>query len=264
MKKYWSVFKISWQKQLEYRFNFLLGRLRNIIVLLLFYYVWHSLTYNTGEFAGWTSAELMTYVFGANILRSIIFGAQSREAAQEINDGGFSIFLIKPVNHFLYVFFRELAERSVNFITAVAEVFIFSIILNIQFIRQLNWQILLIFTLSSLLALLLYFILSYFISMLAFWSREAMGPRFLFEWILEFASGAYFPLDILEKIFFVILQFLPFMYLIYLPMSIYLGKINLTEAWQSSGIQVFWILIISIIAWMAWHKGLKRYSGEGM
>lgn len=264
MKKYWTVFKISWQKQLEYRFNFFLGRLRNIIVLLLLYYVWYSLTYATGEFAGWTSAELMTYVFGANILRSIIFGAQSRETAQEINDGAFSIFLVKPVSHFAYVFFRELAERSVNFATAIIEVFIFAAILKIQFIWQTDWRILLMFIISSVFALFLYFVLSYLVSLIAFWSREAMGPRFLFEWILEFASGAYFPLDILNRAVFIGLACLPFMYLMYLPLGIYLGKFALWQMAAEIAAQFLWIIIIGILARAAWSRGLKKFTGEGM
>ena len=51
-----------------YRLNFVLGRFRNIIVLLLLFYVWRSLTLKTGTFAGYSDTELITYVFAVNIL----------------------------------------------------------------------------------------------------------------------------------------------------------------------------------------------------
>lgn len=265
MKKYFVVFKTSWQNTLEYRFNFFLGRLRVIIVLVLFYYVWQSVTYSQQRFAGYSVPELFTYaVLSIDVLRSLIFGAQSRKMASEINDGSFSQYLLKPINHFWFVFARELAERSIYFITSFLELFVFIFIVKVPFVWQTNIALLSAFIFSCLLSLFLYFILSYMISLIAFWSREAMGPRFLYEWFLEFSSGAYFPLDIVPKIFFSALQFLPFMYLVYLPVTIYLGRMDWEEILVNVMIQGIWVLGAGILAYIVWNKGLRRYTGEGM
>lgn len=262
--KYFTIFKIGWQNLLEYRFNFVLGRLRVILVLILFYYIWHSLSLFSSRFAGYSFLELVTYVLlGVNILRSAVFGAQSRKVASEINDGSFSNYLIKPINHFWFIFFKELGERSVYFITSVIEVIIFALLFNVDFFWQGNVVVLLFFAISCVLSIFLYFILSYIISLLAFWSREAMGPRFLYEWFLEFASGAYFPLDILAKPIFTALQFLPFMYLIYLPMSIYLGRVDFTQAGKGILIQFTWVIATSWFAYIIWNRGLRKYTSEG-
>src|SRR3990172_158315 len=140
MKKYLTIFRISWQRELEYRFNFALGRLRSIVVLLLLYSIWHTLASTTGTFAGYTQRELITYVLGANILRSIVFGAQARSVAAEINDGTFSTYLVKPVNHFLFVFFRELAQRSISTVSAVIEVALFSFLVDARIFLQVDWR----------------------------------------------------------------------------------------------------------------------------
>lgn len=263
-KKYLSIFKIGWQRELTYRFNFFLGRIRSIIVLILLYYFWHALSRGSGFFAGYSSVELFTYVFGASILKSIIFGAQSRQTAVEINDGSFSRYLIQPVNHFWFIFWREFAERSIYFLSACLEVVIFILVVKAKIIWQLNIKLILAFFVSLVLAVFLYFILSYLVSIMAFWSREAMGPRFLFEWILEFASGAYFPLNILPKIFFVLLSFAPFIYLIYFPMSIYLGKYDFWQIITGISMQIIWIITFGLLTLAAWKRGLKKYSGEGI
>ncbi|MCK5357496.1 MAG: ABC-2 family transporter protein, partial [Elusimicrobiales bacterium] len=264
MRKYWSVFKISWSRILAYRFNFFLGRLRNIIILLLLFYVWQTLTLKTGAFAGYTEIELMTYVFGVNILRSIIFGGQSREIAEEINSGDFSRYLVCPINFFWFNFFRELAQRSANLISAIIEVVLFIVILNARIIIQTDWLTLLLFITASIFAVFLYYIISYLASLLAFWSREAMGPRFMIEWFLEFASGAFFPLNILSPLIFWVLLRLPFFYIIYLPISIYLGKYNYDQLLFFIVLQVMWILLLGLITNIVWRSGLKRYSGEGI
>jgi ABC-2 type transport system permease protein len=264
MKKYWVVFKISWQKELEYRFNFLLGRLRSIVVLLLLYYLWYALTSATGTFAGYTQSELITYVLGANILRSIIFGTQSRLMATEINDGTFSIYLVKPVNHFLLVFFRELAQRSLYAVTAVVEVTIFAVLVHAHILYQVHWYWWVLSLLSAALAVVLYFLISYAMNLIAFWSREAMGPRFLFEWFLEFASGAYFPLDILSKLPFAFFARLPFLYVLYFPISVYLGRCTLGQVAAGVGMQLVWIGVGAYTAKRVWTRGLMRFTGEGI
>ncbi|TSD01118.1 MAG: ABC-2 type transport system permease protein [Parcubacteria group bacterium Athens0714_25] len=264
MKKYWMVFYLSWARQFEYRFNFFLGRMRNIIVLLLLFYVWKSLTLRNGSFAGYSEIEIITYVFVVNIIRSIIFGSQSSDIAQEINQGIFSKYLAMPVNYFWYNFFRQLAQRVINLISAIIEVVIFAIILKVDIFAQTNWVILLWFGVSVFLAICLYFVSSYSMNLLAFFSREAMGPKFLFDWILEFGSGAYFPLSILSRIFFIPLMFLPFAYLVYFPVEIYLGRVSFWQANIGICFQIFWILVAGLIARIVWKKGLRRYSGEGI
>src|SRR4030042_4613787 len=99
MKKYFAIFKISWANELEYRFGFLLKRTRNIVFLLMFYYIWLKLSELTGKFAGYSTDELVTYVLGVHLLRAIIFGAQSRQVSEEINEGTLSTYLVGPGNY---------------------------------------------------------------------------------------------------------------------------------------------------------------------
>jgi ABC-2 type transport system permease protein len=264
LRKYRTIFSVSWQKELEYRFNFFLGRLRNIIVMLLLYFVWLTLTMKSGRFAGYAQQEILTYVFGINILRSVVFGAQSRQVASDINDGMFSTHLIMPVNHLFRTFAAELAQRSVSTVTATAEVVLFAALLRVDLFIQRDGAALALFVLSLALAVVLYFLLSYLVSLLAFWSREAMGPRFLFEWFLEFASGAYFPLDILSRPFFLALQTLPFASIVYLPMQIYLGRYGFREAAAGILVQAAWIVLAGLMVREVWRRGLRKYTGEGI
>lgn len=264
MGKYLTIFKISWETRLAYRFDFLVGRFRNIVVLLILYYIWNTLSQNIDKFAGYERGELFTYVFGAIILKSIILGSQSRQMAIEINNGTFSRFLVQPINYFWVVFWRELAEKCLNLVSAVFEIIVFVLIVGAPFFWQSDLLILALFLASAVFAFILYFILSYLVNLIAFWSREAMGPRFLFEWFLEFSSGIFFPLSILPKLFFISLSILPFAYLIYFPLRIYLGKADVYEIVSGFLLSIFWIIAIGLLTRLAWLKGLKKYSGEGM
>lgn len=264
MGKYFHSFALSLEQYTHNRLDFFLGRLRNIIVLLLLYYVWISVSKTTGTFSSFTTNELVTYVLLANILRSFIFGSQTRRIAIEINDGIFSVYLVRPINHFILFYFRELAERCVLVLSALLEVIVFASILNIHISfphQAIYW---LCFIASLFLAHILYYIMSYSTNLIAFWSREAMGPRFLFEWFLEFASGAYFPLTILRPIYFFFLGALPFIGMMFVPLMIYLQKIKYSDIPVYIGLQAWWIAVSGLIAFILWKRGLKRYSGEGI
>lgn len=261
--KYFAIYKLSFATQINYRLNFFLGRIRNIVILLVLYTLYSTLT-KTGSFAGYTREEFLTYIFLLHILRNFIFGSQSRLAATEINDGTFSSYFSKPLGHPLYIYMRELAERVTLVFTSVFELFVFWLIVKPNLIFQTNFSLLLYFGISVLLAHFLYFVFSYMVSMIAFWSREAMGPRFLFEWLLEMTSGAYFPLSILSSTVVTVLQFLPFMYMMYIPIQIYLQKIPLSEIPSTLFIQTIWVVVLFVAAYGLWKLGLKKYTSEGI
>ncbi len=264
MKKYLWAFKMSFAHMTTYRLNFFIGRLRNVIIFLLFYFVWLTLTRDNGRFAGFTTEELTTYVVLVTLMRPLIFGDQSRRIAMDINDGSFSQYLIKPVNHFVFFYFRELAERSLLFISALVEIVLLSILFKIHYIFPQNIEAFSLFLAGLFFAHILYFVISYAVSLLAFWSHQAMGPRFLFEWFLEFASGAFFPIRILSAGWQSVLALLPFMYLIYAPVGLYLGWFSASEIQGIFTAQIFFIFLAAIIARVVFRRGLLRYSGEGI
>lgn len=264
IKKYFTVFKASWSRTMTYRVDLLMWRLRSIMVMIMLYYVWNSLTISSGKFAGYSSSEIFTYVLWVNFLRSAVFGTQTRQMAAEINNGWFNKYLITPINFFWYEFFRELAERLINIILAIAEVLVFYFIVKPDIITQTDPKIIIIFLLAAILAMFLYYLSSYLMALIAFWSREAMGPRFLFEWIMEFGSGAFFPLDILSKSLFGFFQFLPFAYMIFLPINIYLSRADFQQASRVVLVQLFWIIVFGCAVIILWKRGLKKYAGEGI
>lgn len=264
MDKYFSAYKISLSQMLEWRLDFWLQRAKSLVTLLLLYYVWWTVSAGGAkQIAGLSGQQLLMYVLGVHVLRSLVFGDRSRKMATEINDGTFSIYLIKPVKHFWFFFWQELAERTVLTAAAFLETLILSWLWKISW----SWpgtETILLSALAIVLALFLYFLLSYFVSLIAFWSRESMGPRFLFEWFLEFASGAFFPLAIVPVWLFLGLAALPFLYLIYVPLLMYLGALSDSAMYLSLVWQIVWLVIIGVLCLITWRRGLRKYTGEGI
>lgn len=264
MRKYLRAFTLAFDQYTANRLDFFLGRLRNIIVLLLLYYIWLAVSAGTGTFSFFTTEELVTYVLLAHTLRSCIFGSRSPRIASEINEGIFSTYLVRPVNHFVLFYFRELAERCILLFSAILESVVFVLIIKPVLVFPSASTQILLFIFSVFLAHILYYTLSYAVSLIAFWSREAMGPRFLFEWFLEFASGAYFPINILSPLYMLMLGSLPFIAVMFIPLMIFIGKINYCDIPTYLAVQGCWILLTGVMTYLIWKKGLKKYTGEGI
>ncbi len=262
MQKYWHIFTMTITKQLSYRINFILGRFSNLIILLLLYSVWVAIG-KTGSFGGMTTTELISYIAFMHIIRAFVFGSFSTLPAEEINEGTFSIYLVKPLNHVISCYIRDLADRTVLTTSALTELWLVHKITGISFFKTVSPS----FFMSGLALLfaahILYFVVSYSLNLLAFWSHEAVGPRFLFNWITQFTSGAYFPLFI-TPLLFLIIKFTPFPSFAYYPVLTFLGKIYSTEIWQHLFVGIFWILIGICLSFILWRRGLKRYSGQGI
>src|SRR5687767_10182517 len=130
MKKYWFVYSLYWQEGLTQRASFFMERFRSLVVLLSFYYLWDTLLANRTSFAGYDRSQMITYVFGMNILRSLVFAGRTEDMAWEINRGVLSGYLLKPVNFPAYAFSRDLSVKSINLLSAIIEVFVLSQVLG--------------------------------------------------------------------------------------------------------------------------------------
>ena len=263
MKKYWFIFSLYWQDGLQKRASFFMERFRSLVVLLSFYYLWSTLMANRTSFAGYDRSQMITYVLGMNILRSLVFAGQTDEIAWEINRGVLSGYLLKPVNFMAYAFFRDLAEKSINLLSAVFEVFVLSKILGIA----ISWPHLgmtWIYFMGALGgAVLMNFLLNFIMGCWGFWTAESGGPRFFLELVLEFSAGAFFPLNVLPAHIQTVLKTLPSPYLVFFPLNLFLEKISLHEIAAGYAVQFGWIVILAAMTRMVWIRGLRAYAAQG-
>lgn len=263
LKKYWCVFSIYWQEGLSRRASFIMERFRALVVLISFYYFWSALLRNRTSFAGYDRSQMITYVLGMNVLRSLVFATRTEEIAGEINHGRLSGYLLKPVNFMLYTLSRDLSEKSINLVSAIIEIFGLIYLFHVQ----VHWPCTIaawgLFIMASLGATWLYFILSFMTGCWGFWTSESWGPRFLLELFLEFTAGAFFPLNVLPAMAQKIIQAFPSPYLGFFPLQIFLGKLDSTQIINGFLIMGFWILAISGMARWVWIKGMEVYSAAG-
>lgn len=263
MKKYFTLFSLSIQKQLDIRSEFFFERVRSLSVLFSLYFLWSAVLKGQKSVFGYEREQLLTYVVVMTLLRAWVLACVTDQIPGEISKGKISDVLLRPISHMYYWAMQDAANKVISVVSAVVEISIFVTLVSAPlYISKdaLSW---LLFFLSTLAGMVIYFQMSYMLGVVGFWSSATWGPRFCFEVILEFCAGAYFPIDVLPLWAQKILSYLPFPYLVFTPISIYLGRLSSSEIMSAFLHQFVWIGVLAVATRLLWRAGLSHYSAEG-
>lgn len=262
MKKYWKILTTDFQNSLTYRVNFVMWRIRQVIIFLVPYFIWTSVLHSGDSLYGYELNQLLTYTFGTILLRSLVFSSRTIDLAGIINSGDLTLYLLKPISIFKYWFARDISDKLMNLSFIFIEFPLLILILRPPLSLQANLLFVAQAILATAIAVIMYFYLNFLFGMIGFWSREVWAPRFLLLVILQFASGGIFPLDMLPKVAQNVLNLTPFPYMLFFPLKTYLGGTS-TYYLQGIFISILWTISLKYLAEFVWQKGLKQYEAEG-
>ncbi len=261
-----SVFKISFQQEFIYKANFIMWRVRNIFQIIVNFFLWTTIfAAKDSQFFGYDKTMILTYVFMLMVVRSIVLSGRASDVSTDVSEGNISNYLLKPISYFKYWFVRDIAGKSLNLFFAFLEFGALYIILQPEIFIQSNPLYLLLFALSLAIAILIYFNVVFLISAVPFWAPElGWASQFLVAVVVvEFLSGAVFPIDVLPSQFVNFLMLTPFPYLIFFPIQIYLGKISAVGILGYLLISVVWVFVLYLLMSKVWRAGLKAYQSFG-
>lgn len=264
--KYLSVFKISFRQEFAYKLNFVMWRIRNIIQVFVIFYFWDTIFMGgQKEIFGYDRGKILTYTFAILFVRAIVLSARAVDISGQIANGDLSNLLLKPLGFMKYWFTRDLSSKCLNMLFSLLEVAGLYFILKPPLYFQTQPHLLAEFFLFIILGVVLFYLILFLTNMVSFWMPEnGWAAQFLFIVIItEFFSGGVFPLNIFPVVAQNFLKLLPFGYLIFFPIEIYLGKISQPAIFQGFAIEVFWIGLFYILVRKTWERGLKNYASEG-
>jgi ABC-2 type transport system permease protein len=264
MSKYFTIIKTYWQKGLTYRFTILahkFGEMGETAILVL---MWLAIYGNEKMIKGFTLPEMITYVLIGNLFNSVVRNFLPNAMKGDMKDGGLSVYLVRPMSYFSFIFYREIGRESiVIFLSVISQGLVILFFLN-YFIFNYNILYLLAVIAMLVLAFITELLLSYIIGLVAFWTDEVDGLYATHERLRKIFSGGYFPISILPAFFVNISYALPFAYSFYVPAQLYLKKIDLAAGVRGIFVQITWIIMLYAASNWVWKRGLKRYEGTGI
>jgi ABC-2 type transport system permease protein len=267
VRKYWHIVNIGIQNTLVYRANYLFRGVLTLVPLVAILFLWEAVYASKaagGMVAGYDLAKMISYYLAVMVVDSLTAVTDDDwQIAADIKDGNISQFLLKPMDYMAYRICLFGAGRLVYFAVAVIPMALF-ILYERHFIyvpvHGATW---IWFGFSLILTAILQFLISYTLAMLAFWLLEISTLIFIVFAFENLAGGHLFPLDILPPWLAQILNFMPFPYQLFFPVSIYLEQVSATALWHGLAMQIFWVTAVFILARWTWRRGIKHYEAVG-
>lgn len=263
MHKYLRIITITWAEMMEYRLNFVLWRVRFVMQRLVVYFLWWALFSTRETFFGYTQSTILTYVLLVGIVATFVTGTRVYGVGELITHGDLSNILIRPINFFSIYIARDTADKALNLLFGVIEVAILIAILKPPIFVQTSVVSLLLTLLAVAIGIILFFCYAMIHGLLAFWLPDVWAPRFLSYVMMEFFTGALFPLDILPEPLLTVARLLPFQYFMYFPVKVYLGQLTQQQFILGLSIGIGWVFVLWYCMNAMWRRGLRFYTSEG-
>ena len=262
------VLRISLEERLVYRADFAVGTLMRFLPIITQILLIRAVFQSSGRdsIAGFSNDDVVAYYLMVMISRA--FSSMPTLAsgiALEIREGDVKRYLVQPVDMIGFLLMKRIAWKLVYYLVALGPFALVFYLCRGFFPGWPDGVTMAAYVASLLLAFLIGFFLEALIGMLGFWFLEVSSLLFIYMLLNFIMSGHMFPLDFLQH--FPTIQTLfavmPFQYLAYFPAAVFLGKITGPDLVQGLIIQASWMVGFFIACRVAYHYGVRRYSGYG-
>lgn len=256
--------KVLFKSQLAYRFDTVISTIFTVSKVLLAYVLWGAIFEKQSMISGFTFNSMLSYyIINSFITQLDQSSGTGWQIADEIRNGGFSKYMVRPMNVLGY-FTAHTAGISAflmtfNLIAGVLWVFMF----RIEFV--ITGSVLNIVSSAALtmLGLLLMLQVNYFIGILAFKFLDISFFMMIKDNILQFVTGSLIPLTILPDGIIRVMSIFPFYYVSYLPSMLLLGR-NRNEIATGFAMLISWNAVLYLLNSITYNRLRSRYEGVGI
>jgi ABC-2 type transport system permease protein len=261
VRKYLTVFRVNWLNSLQYRAPtviYILGYTLYIAVLL---FLWTAIYRDGGQVGAYGLPEMVTYYLLMFVINTVVISYVSWEIIDHIREGFFSHFLVKPVNYFAYWLTVNASGKLFEAAAIACVIGAFWLVVGPTVRLPADPVTYLEFAVALGLAVLLAFELEFCIGMIAFWLVQVRVFKYMLQYAVFFFAGTLLPLDVFPNALSSIAEVLPFQYLVFVPIQIFLEK--RPDVWVDFSAAAAWILAFYVLARWSLARGIARYEAVG-
>ncbi|SCZ09511.1 ABC transporter permease [Alkaliphilus peptidifermentans] len=263
MSLYMRFLLNAFLSKVAYKFDAYLGVISQCVFLFIHISIWKAL-YISAEIVDVSSIDLKTMITYSVISAGISLFINNSVIGimdQKIRTGEIAIDLLRPMNLKTTLFYRKMGDTCfVMIFQFLPVVMIFSFILRINYP---SIEFLLYFFITLINGMIIYFLITYIIGLIGFWYLSVWHLSRLLQDLVRLLSGSFIPLWFFPDILSTISLYLPFRFIYFVPISIFLGKVDVLEIYIMIALQIMWILILTIIEKVLWFKGIEKLVIQG-
>jgi len=268
MGLYFYFIRLAFLKFLAYRLRYYTGVVSYTIFVAGHYYIYTALFTSaladrgTDLIGGLTLDQMITYVAISWIGRSFYFNNIARDLSRMIMDGEIAMQLVKPFHVQTVMMFEAVGESAFRLMMFTLPIMVVvGPLFDIQRPEDpalYGWTFV-----SFLMALFIHSQINFLLGCLAFFPKNIQGVLRAKMVSMDFLTGVVVPFTFFPEWVQTVFSWLPFQYISFVPVTIYLGKRTGPDLWSALLIQLAWSVGLFVVARLVWRFSVRRVIVQG-
>lgn len=238
--------------------------LRLTVQVVLVASLWRGLYAHTGTTAGLDRDQAVTYAVLAVLaarLRELDQHAGRDTVVQHMHYGTIVYWYLRPLPPHRYYALRAVGEQLYGFAWALTGYLVCLAAGVIEPPRSA--AVAGVFAVSLLLGQWVLHYVMLLIDQLCFWTLRNDAAIMILIFAQNLLSGVYAPLWFFPDWFVTLSGYLPFQATLSVPLSLYVGRIPLSDAGPQLAVQAGWVLVLGLFTRFLWRRAGRRVISQG-
>lgn len=266
MKKYLSFFRLRFVMGLQYRAAALAGIVTQFAWGFMEIMVFHAFYRADAAAFPMSFAATSSYIWLQQAFMAL-FAAwmMDNEIFDSILNGNIAYELCRPIHIYDMWFSKNIANRISRAVLRCFPILLVAAWLPHPYGIDAPASMLhfLLFFITLMLGLAVVVSFCTLIYALTFFTISPQGLRILFTSMIEFFAGAIIPLPFLPEKVQAVVELLPFASMQNVALRIYSGSMSSYEMKKAIALQVFWLVVITVIGKLLCRYAEKRVTIQG-
>ena len=259
---YAEFVRVGFVNTLAYRLRYYTGIVTYFMYVSVYYFIWKAIFAHSSHIEGFDFTQILTYIAVDWIIRSFYYNNIDQDMAQQVMEGKLAMDLIKPVNTQLMYISQALGESVFRLaLLTVPTAFVLLLVYPLR--RPASLGHFAAFFASVVLSFFIVAGINFALGTLAIRLKSILGLLRAKYFLLELFSGLLLPISFFPHFFQSVLAVLPFQYISYIPVLLYLGKINGLGMLKALSVQLFWVFALLALGDGMWRWSSRRITIQG-
>lgn len=261
MKKYRIILFKSLKSQLVYRSAMILGAVRSLFYFAIQISLWYALL-GQGYDNGTLFSDMILYIIINTVVLTLTNANIANMIESSVINGSVSMQIIRPVSYKYYLLSSIVGRNLYKVFTDVLPVMAVGAFL-IDYTRLPPPPYFILFLISVAIGMLIMFEITYIVGLLAFWIQRCWFLICYQNACVVFFGGTVVPLWFYPKFLYTLSYFLPFRYITFEPVNLFLQKTPAGSAWIPLLAGAVWLAVLSLLDQLMWRCAVKKMAVNG-
>lgn len=259
-----AVAFVTYKEWAAYRTHSMVSLLVGPVYFIVQYFIWKAVYGDQTTINGMSLSSMMTYFGVSALIGYLTMDFADWNLQMLVRTGKYITFALRPIHHRFFALSQKVGHRILGLLFEFIPCYIlFMLLFDINLkTAHLGYTLL-----SILFAFLINFYVHYCIGLTAFWFTGSSGIRGVFNLFMQIFSGTVIPLVFFPHAIQVLLFFLPFQYISYVPAMVFTGSYQLAGITMSLpmiiSLQAVALLLVMLLSELLYRLSMKRFTGVG-